>query len=486
MNTKINLPNDNPGTAVVRITCGLLSYGLSVIAMALAVFGVHFSDFYFIKMYLWYVQYHFWTFLVAGVISLLFALGSLTRVPGKYSRTILVASAKIAAMICAVLLVLAGFQVLDNRLAFFANLFYIVVFVVGLGLVTRQIYQLTASCRFKGNWIAIPCVFTSCVMIAICPAAFIVKWNNCPNLTVADIQSGREAFSRKYTAESVAISNDGHWMAATVRIPRFDTNSFNTETMVWELPTGMIIKEMSRSSAYYYSKLVFSPNGKDLAYNTDGNSVSIMHLGTRISRQIIRVDSDSNIGALIYSPNGRYLAALGSETIIYDVMNKQIYKRKPITGVPIQFMNDGNIYASVAGSTYQDKSCVYMLDSISGKKQMILSLYDLRKIGISDDGKIHVLINKGNKWYVKRFNQTGKIMERMVRIKDFYGLDSSIFSRDCKLLISSIQSRSLTAVKVFSTRDGKLQQQFTGGEPTGISGNNKYIVYSRRAHDYGL
>jgi WD40 repeat protein len=99
-----------------------------------------------------------------------------------------------------------------------------------------------------------------------------------------------------------AIAANGRYVAAA-------DNAGDNQVRVWDVTSGKEVRVLQESRARHFNaKLAFSPDGRCLAF-LDGSEVRLIELATALPRFVAAAPDKSVVQSLIFSPNGRYLAA---------------------------------------------------------------------------------------------------------------------------------------------------------------------------------
>ncbi len=336
--------------------------------------------------------------------------------------------------------------------------------------------------EIRSNRIVIFSVFAVCLSISICSHGFTYSKTNDPTLIVSNIYSGKTVFKRKCSVSSVALSSNGHILAAVV----LSENPYRQSIKVWELPSGRVITKLAGTNKMYYSQVTFSPDGKSLAYATSENLriVGIVSLKSNTQYKIYR-KSYYHAGCLIFSPNSRYLAFRDDKTTVYDILKRKICWEEFSEECPVMFTrNSRSVLCAYYGTTAAIVSA-RVLDTRTGKDRVNFRPNgECGAIGVCDNDKICAFTCKDKKkWYIEYLSQTGK-MQNSFAVNSRYETGSSRFSHNCALLYTTIYDRKKSLVSVYNARNGKLLRQFSGRWPIDVSWNNKHLAYCKGTLKY--
>lgn len=143
--------------------------------------------------------------------------------------------------------------------------------------------------------------------------------------------------------QSMVFSPDGRFLATT------GTGKDLREVHVWEVPSGLTMPDLSHETGII-RKATFSPDGNYLATvvdDLDGEVASGVYLWDTKTRRNTFLPHDAFVMDAEFSPDGRFIATGGKESVIriYDVETKKeakrIQQKEPIN--VLHFSKDGRL-----------------------------------------------------------------------------------------------------------------------------------------------
>ena len=205
---------------------------------------------------------------------------------------------------------------------------------------------------------------------------------------VWDVASGKVLFTLGkdlHSADAVAFSPDGHFLAAAVNAGGRRGNA----VQIWDLANGQLVQDM-REHTQQINDLAFSPDGNRLASVGNDNSLRIWNVkyGTLETTQ---KETKNNLLALAYSPDGKKIVATENwdgKIQMWDAVNVRLVRS--IQGhadwvLCVAYSPDGKEF--VTGS--RDGS-VYVWDAESGARLRVLrdpELDPVNSVAYSPDGR---------------------------------------------------------------------------------------------------
>ncbi|BBB90790.1 WD40 repeat domain-containing protein [Methylomusa anaerophila] len=172
------------------------------------------------------------------------------------------------------------------------------------------------------------------------------------------------------TLDTKAVNTDYHPMAYSPDGKYLATEMRKAAIGLWNVATGTLVSTLSEGYGGYIKEIAYSPDGRYLAVafnkrwsaskaGTEKGFIDIWDTNTGQIFKTIAWDSDSRIGGLSYSPDGKYIAAfLQREDYvrIWDVASGSQAEtlRGPVIDSPVvgvAFSPDGK-YLAVASEQY--------------------------------------------------------------------------------------------------------------------------------------
>ncbi|SOB90781.1 WD40 repeat protein [Ureibacillus xyleni] len=280
------------------------------------------------------------------------------------------------------------------------------------------------------------------------------------------------------TAEITVIYNNGkgNEIKKTVKV--------NVFTLENEDEDENAIKESQRiyGSSHYVRKIAFSPDGQTMAFSSDGNPQNIevwRKSNDKYELDYIISDAhDNHIGALAFSPDGKYLASGGEVIYLWDIHTGEKIKTYKATGssmemmvMDVAFSPDGRTLVS---ANWYDSVYVWDVNSATLIRSFLQDSdinYERSSwsIAYSPDGSILAYGGGNDTTYIRNASDLS-IIRSLPYIGDDYwkggsdGWDAAIrsvkFTKDGQQIITA--SSADNAVKIWSL-NGQLQKTIETG-----------------------
>jgi WD40 repeat protein len=220
-----------------------------------------------------------------------------------------------------------------------------------------------------------------------------------------------------------------------------DNSGWNHKLHWWDVPNGKLIETIAGPKVSMNpSTAVFSPDGKLLAYSSSSSQLSFWDIATRDHRQMASLmDHPSSIAGVAFSPDGRFVAAIGGDsTVLWDMQTLKrvgVYKGlvdRWVNGVA--FIGDGKLLATSDGGNN-----VVLWDQLStqSKTMFVGHTSPITNLDFSPDGKLLASGDRSGKimlWDV----QTGQRLTTLIGHTD--AVNRVKFSPNGTLLASSGES----------------------------------------------
>lgn len=277
--------------------------------------------------------------------------------------------------------------------------------------------------------------------------------------------------------EAVAFSPDGKILAS-----RGHADS-NTITEIWDVGTGELLKTVSDPGYDFFAPMIFSPNGKILAFGTnvklrDFETDKILVTLAQHSYDALSVD---------FSADGRFLASFagyGSYSIkLWGLKSGEPFKSfklKPYSKNPAAFSPDSKYIASV-----DDEFKVELWDVEKGTERDLISSAqrNYSSVRFSPDGKtlayIGVFGTSVEIVNIQRDYESKKLpADSFVDSSDSLRLISVAFSPNGRKLISGSSDNTIKMWDVNSTRLIKTIPGHTGEVYSAVFSPNGQIIAS--------
>ncbi len=142
-------------------------------------------------------------------------------------------------------------------------------------------------------------------------ALLTLRYPELYSLEVRDSQTGSLIWKHDLTAKAaypaLTFSTDGRQIAAGLG---------NGQVLIWNVPDGSLSQTLAGPS-YAVRAVTFSPDGSLIAASGSDSRVHVWQISDGAVRTVY--SSSGNVGSLVFSPDGRYLAAVSDVFAVYDL-----------------------------------------------------------------------------------------------------------------------------------------------------------------------
>lgn len=200
---------------------------------------------------------------------------------------------------------------------------------------------------------------------------------------------------------------------------------------LWDATTGKALGEWKTPGAFS-GALAFSPDGKELASAHQSGVIRLWNVRTRRELRLFRTAKDNEfISSLVFSADGKLLAAQGGDICLWDTATGRIAKTLPCNSYGrsnLAFSPDGKILASDT-----DYGVVCLWDVATGKEiRRVGRQVKLSGLTFSPDGAYLAVAENNIRLY--RVADGAEIRPAGAGTLD---LDNAVFSPDGRLLVTT-------------------------------------------------